>query len=48
MSTATQSPPTPPLDATTRGLGWLLLGLAAFTAWDQWAIWSTKDDYTFG
>lgn len=47
MSTETQSPP-PTLDATTRGLGWLLLGLAAFTAWDQWAIWSTKDDYTFG
>ena len=36
------------LDGTTRGLGLLLLGMAAFTTWDQWAIWSTKDDYTFG
>lgn len=36
------------LDGTTRGLGWLLVGMAAFTTWDQWAIWSTKDDYTFG
>jgi len=36
------------LDATTRGFGWLLLGMAGLTAWDQWAIWSTKDDYTFG
>lgn len=36
------------LDATTRGLGLLLIGLAAFATWDQWAIWSTKDDYTFG
>ena len=47
MSTETQAGP-PTLDATTRGLGWLLLGMAGFTAWDQWAIWSTKDDYTFG
>ena len=36
------------LDGTTRGLGLLLIGMAAFTTWDQWAIWSTKDDYTFG
>ena len=36
------------LDGTTRGLGLLLVGMAAFTTWDQWAIWSTKDDYTFG
>ncbi len=48
MSTEAQPTPAPALDATTRGLGWLLIGLAAFTAWDQWAIWSTKDDYTFG
>ena len=27
MSTEAQAVPTPPLDATTRGLGWLLLGL---------------------
>ena len=38
----------PKLDGTTRGLGLLLVGMAAFTTWDQWAIWSTKDDYTFG
>ena len=36
------------LDGTTRGLALLLVGMAAFTTWDQWAIWSTKDDYTFG
>jgi exosortase/archaeosortase family protein len=36
------------LDSTTLGLGLLLIGMAAFTTWDQWAIWSTKDDYTFG
>ncbi len=44
------SQPTSPsgLDGTTRGLGWLLLGMAAFTTWDQWAIWSTKEDYGFG
>ncbi len=48
MPTAAQASPAPTLDATTRGLGWLLLGMAGFTAWDQWAIWSTKDDYTFG
>ena len=48
MSTETQGDAAPQLDATTRGLGWLLLGMAGFTAWDQWAIWNTKDDYTFG
>ena len=36
------------LDGTTRGLGLLLIGMAVFATWDQWAIWSTKDDYTFG
>ena len=36
------------LDGTTRGLGLLLVGMAAFATWDQWAIWSTKDDYGFG
>jgi len=44
MSAETQSK----LDGTTRGLGLLLIGMAAFATWDQWAIWSTKDDYTFG
>jgi exosortase/archaeosortase family protein len=48
MSTEAQGAAVPQLDATTRGLGWLMLGMAGFTAWDQWAIWSTKDDYTFG
>ena len=48
MSTEAQGATAPQLDATTRGFGWMLLGMAAFTAWDQWAIWSTKDDYTFG
>ena len=36
------------LDGTTRGLALLLVGMAGFATWDQWAIWSTKDDYTFG
>ena len=44
MTETTQSK----LDGTTRGLGLLLIGMAGFTTWDQWAIWSTKDDYTFG
>jgi len=44
MSADAQSKP----DGTTRGLGLLLLGMAAFTTWDQWAIWSTKEDYGFG
>lgn len=48
MSSAGQAITAPALDTTTRGLGWLLLGMAAFATWDQWAIWSTKDDYTFG
>ncbi len=48
MSSAGQATTAPALDSTTRGLGWLLLGMAAFATWDQWAIWSTKEDYTFG
>ena len=32
----------------TLGLGALLASMSAFAAWDQWAVWSTKDDYTFG
>lgn len=35
-------------DPVTVGLGGLLVALMAFTTWDQWATWSTKDDYTFG
>ena len=47
MSTR-EHPTTGSLDPTTRGLGLLLLAMAAFTTWDQWTIWSTKDDYSFG
>lgn len=42
------APPRAKLDATTCGLGGLIVGMAALTTWDQWAIWSTKDDYGFG
>lgn len=48
MSAEAQATPAAQLDGTTRGLGLLLVGMAAFATWDQWAIWSTKDDYTFG
>ncbi|MBM3868492.1 MAG: exosortase/archaeosortase family protein [Verrucomicrobia bacterium] len=48
MSADAQAKPAATLDGTTRGLGLLLVGMAAFATWDQWAIWSTKDDYTFG
>ena len=44
MSTA----PSRKLDPTTLAMGWLIIGMAAITTWDQWAIWSTKDDYGFG
>lgn len=36
------------LDGETRGLGLLLVGMAAVATWDQKAIWSTKEDYGFG
>jgi len=48
MSAVDQGTPSATLDGTTRGLGLLLIGMAGFTTWDQWAIWSTKDDYSFG
>lgn len=48
MSAGTQTVPVPQVDRLTLGLGWLLVGMAGFATWDQWAIWSTKDDYTFG
>ncbi len=48
MSVETKPTSSAVLDSTTRGLGWLLLGMATFTTWDQWAIWSTKEDYGFG
>lgn len=38
----------PALPAETVGLGLLTLAMMAFATWDQWAIWSTKEDYTFG
>lgn len=44
MSTPSQ----PRLDTTTLGLFGIIVGMAALTCWDQWNIWSTKDDYTFG
>lgn len=37
-----------PLTGETIGLGLLILGMMGFATWDQWAIWSTKEDYTFG
>jgi len=36
------------LPAETLGLGALALAMMGFATWDQWAIWSTKEDYTFG
>ena len=48
MSADAQATTPGALDGTTRGLGLLLIGMAAFATWDQWAIWSTKDDYGFG
>lgn len=38
----------PALSGDTAGLGLLTLAMMAFATWDQWAIWSTKEDYTFG
>jgi len=36
------------LPAEILGLGVLALAMMGFATWDQWAIWSTKEDYTFG
>ena len=36
------------VDLMTAGTGALLVAMAAFATWDQWAVWSTKEDYTFG
>ena len=38
----------PGISRETLGLGLIILAMMAFATWDQWAIWSTKDDYTFG
>ena len=38
----------PRLDSTTLGLFGIIIGMTALTCWDQWNIWSTKNDYTFG
>lgn len=46
--TAAEPAPAPALPAETLGLGFMVLAMMGFAAWDQWAIWSTKDDYTFG
>ncbi len=45
---ATVSENRPALPVETLGLGLMVLAMMGFAAWDQWAIWSTKDDYTFG
>lgn len=45
---ATASTTTKPLSAETIGLIVIVLGMMALATWDQWAIWSTKEDYTFG
>lgn len=36
------------LPAEVLGLAALVLAMMGFATWDQWAIWSTKEDYTFG
>jgi exosortase len=38
----------PALPADILGAGILILAMMGFATWDQWAIWSTKEDYTFG
>jgi exosortase/archaeosortase family protein len=48
MDEAVDKPQPAKLDSVTLGYGALLLGMAVLTTWDQWAIWSTKEDYTFG
>lgn len=48
MAAVEQPGPPATLDGVTRGLGCLLVGMALLTTWDQWTIWSTKDDYGFG
>lgn len=48
MAAVEQPSPPATLDGVTRGLGCLLVGMALLTTWDQWTIWSTKDDYGFG
>ena len=45
---ATPAAPAAGLPGETAGLALLILGMMAFATWDQWAIWSTKQDYTFG
>jgi len=51
MSEPTSStPPSPakPLSGEVIGLAVIVLGMMSLATWDQWAIWSTKEDYTFG
>ena len=51
MSESTATPAQKPekaLPAEIIGLAVVLLGMMGIATWDQWAIWSTKEDYTFG
>ncbi len=40
--------PAPAVPRDVLALGAIILAMMGFATWDQWAIWSTKDDYTFG
>jgi hypothetical protein len=42
------TPSTVRIDKTTQGLFGIVVIMTALTCWDQWNIWSTKNDYTFG
>lgn len=46
MSDATA--PAQPVPRDILALGAIILAMMGFATWDQWAIWSTKEDYTFG
>lgn len=48
MTEAPAPAPSPRLPAEVLGVGALILAMMGFATWDQWAIWSTKEDYTFG
>lgn len=36
------------VDPVSAGTGLLLVAMAGIATWDQWAVWSTKEDYAFG
>ena len=45
----TETPATAPaLPRDVLALGAIILAMMGLATWDQWAIWSTKEDYTFG